>query len=339
MNYRFILRRSRGAFVHGIIILSTAPMSFCFVAAAQNQRPNPMPSSELGRDNLRLVAASAGEIKAILFKDAGLMVALKFWVAKDATEHGQIVSESDLTNDAIFERLEEDAQFRSVATALVQRYGYLLPKLNPDSEVAKEHELLVQERTKWQAQNQEEELAEARKRRDRKLQTANSCNPSTDASCEKPGTAPSDDTPPTGPARNQALPPDDRYNPLNPPARDSFGYPQTMEADNEGFSDIPFPLADAPRSKQSSESFGIDGTPRELTVGEATGNRRNQSGEWLFEADAENRNSMGGAISKHAAAKRRPEWNCAGSKSSDGAAGDSDCGGATRGSGSNGKSL
>jgi hypothetical protein len=35
MNYRFILRRSRGAFVHGIIILSTAPMSFCFVAAAQ----------------------------------------------------------------------------------------------------------------------------------------------------------------------------------------------------------------------------------------------------------------------------------------------------------------
>ena len=297
MNYRFILRRSRGAFVHGIIILSTAPMSFCFVAAAQNQRPNPMPSSELGRDNLRLVAASAGEIKAILFKDAGLMVALKFWVAKDATEHGQIVSESDLTNDAIFERLEEDAQFRSVATALVQRYGYLLPKLNPDSEVAKEHELLVQERTKWQAQNQEEELAEARKRRDRKLQTANSCNPSTDASCEKPGTAPSNDTPPTGPARNQALPPDDRYNPLNPPARDSFGYPQTMEADNEGFSDIPFPLADAPRSKQSSESFGIDGTPRELTVGEATGNRRNRSGEWLFEADAENRNSLGGAIS------------------------------------------
>jgi hypothetical protein len=136
-----------------------------------------MPSSELGRENLSRVAASAGEIKAVLFKDAGLMVALKYWVAKDATEHGQIISESDLTNDAIFERLEEDAQFRSVATALVQRYGYLLPKLNPESDVAREHELLVQERTKWLAQNQEEELANARRRRERDLQNAKSCDP------------------------------------------------------------------------------------------------------------------------------------------------------------------
>jgi len=290
------LRTSRGAIVRRCAGLLAASSIFCFAAGAQTERPNPMPSSELGRENLSRVAASAGEIKAILFKDAGLMVALKFWVAKDATEHGQIVSETDLTNDAIFERLEEDAQFRSVATALVQRYGYLLPKLNPQSEVAKEHELLVQERTKWLAQNQEEELADARKRRERKLQNAKSCNPSTATNCETTDTAPPDDSQPSsGPRKTPDWPAGEEYNPLNPPARNSFGYPRTMQADNE-FSDFPFPLADAPRSKQSAESFGLEGTPRELTVGETTSGR-NQLSAWLLEGDAESRNSMGGAIS------------------------------------------
>ncbi len=295
MNGGNFLRPSRGRIACGCAGLLVASSIFCFAARAQNERPNPMPSSELGRENLSRVAASAGEIKAILFKDAGLMVALKFWVAKDATEHGQIVSETDLTNDAIFERLEEDAQFRSVATALVQRYGYLLPKLNPQSEVAKEHELLVQERTKWLAQNQEEELAEARKRRDRKLQNAKSCNPPA-TNCETTETTPPDDSQPEGPRKTPDLPRGEEYNPLNPPARNSFGYPQTMQADME-FPDFPFPLADAPRSRQSSESFGLEGTPRELTVGETTSGGRNQLSAWLLEGDAESRNSMGGAIS------------------------------------------
>ena len=93
-------------------------------------------TSDLALQNLSRVAASAAEIKAVLVKDAGLMVELKHWVARDATDHGQIVSDSDLTYDAIFEWIETDIQFRSIATALVQRYGYLLPKLNPDSDIA-----------------------------------------------------------------------------------------------------------------------------------------------------------------------------------------------------------
>ena len=67
-----------------------------------------MPSSELARENLSRVAASAAEIKTILVKDMGLMVELKRWVAKDATSQGQIISESDLTDDAIFDRLQAD---------------------------------------------------------------------------------------------------------------------------------------------------------------------------------------------------------------------------------------
>src|ERR1700689_5463858 len=150
---------------HRVICALLALGLGCSALRGQNQRPTPTIGSDLGRDNLSRVAASAAELKAVLLTEVGLMVELKRWVAKDATEHGQIISDSDLTNDAIFQRLEEDSQFRSIATILVQRYGYLLPKLNPDSDAAQQHNLLVMERAKWLAQDQEEELSDARKRR------------------------------------------------------------------------------------------------------------------------------------------------------------------------------
>src|SRR5271170_775533 len=105
----------------------------CSATLAQNQRPAPTTGSDLGRDNLSRVAASAAELKAVLLTEVGLMVELKRWVAKDATDHGQIISDSDLTNEAIFERLETNSQFRAVATAIVQKYGFLVPRLNPES--------------------------------------------------------------------------------------------------------------------------------------------------------------------------------------------------------------
>jgi protein involved in polysaccharide export with SLBB domain len=158
----------------------------CIAARSQDRTataPSVVPSSELGRDNLSRVAASAADVKAVLLKDTGLLVELKRWVAKDATGHGQIISDADLTDDAIFDRLETDTQFRSVATLLVQKYGYLVPTLNPDSQAAKEHELLVKERTKWLAQVEEEELAADRQKRNRKVQNANMCDPQSQSGC------------------------------------------------------------------------------------------------------------------------------------------------------------
>src|SRR5690348_18138066 len=108
----------------------------------------PEQSSDLARQNMERVAATATQIKAVLTKDTGLMVELKRWVAKDATDHGQLITDPDLTDQAIFSRLETDVQFRSVATALVQKFGYLLPQVNPDSPQGKEQELLIKERAK-----------------------------------------------------------------------------------------------------------------------------------------------------------------------------------------------
>ena len=153
-------------------------------ALAQNQRPGPTAGSDLGRDNLSRVAASAAELKAILLTEVGLMVELKRWVAKDATDHGQIISDSDLTNDAIFERLETDVQFRAIATTIVQKYGFLVPRLNPESELGKQQELLIQERTKWMAQHQEEDRAAAhQKTLQQQLQTTSACDPQSEMDC------------------------------------------------------------------------------------------------------------------------------------------------------------
>ena len=184
---------------------------------AQDQRPVPAPSSELSHENMSLVAASAADIKVVLVKDPGLMVELKRWVAKDATDHGQVISESDLTNDAIFDRLGSDVRFRSVATSLLQRYGYLVPKVNPDSQAGKEQELLVQERVKWLAQDQEEERAEARQRASQNLEQTSACDPQLDKNCYAPQTRPSPTqgsgtqsqpgVPPSGIGPNESRPP------------------------------------------------------------------------------------------------------------------------------------
>ena len=122
------------------------------------------------------VAASPAEIKTVLVKDTGLMVELKRWVAKDATDHGQIISEADLTDDAIFNRLETDVMFRSIATQFLQRYGYLVPKVNPDSAAGKEQELLIAERVKWIAQQEEDMRTQERAKAEQASQQARACS-------------------------------------------------------------------------------------------------------------------------------------------------------------------
>ena len=121
------------------------------------------------------VAASVGQLVMILHRDAGLMVELKRWVAKDATEHGQLIADADLTDEAIFDRLENDIAFRSLATRLVQRYGYITPSVNPESPEGQQQQILIRERAKYIAQDEEE--VRARSRQQRELQKTQSCDP------------------------------------------------------------------------------------------------------------------------------------------------------------------
>jgi hypothetical protein len=71
---------------------------------------------ELAKENSNRVAASAQQIRQVLVKDPSLLVELKQWVSEEVTSHGQVVDDEDLTDQAIFDRLDSDVVFRSEAT-------------------------------------------------------------------------------------------------------------------------------------------------------------------------------------------------------------------------------
>src|SRR5258708_2353536 len=177
---------------------------FCGSALAQQQTDRQCKASEQGRnehgveqhpdltqENLGRVAASPIQIRSVLIKDEGLMVELKRWVAKEATDSGQVVEDSNLTDQAIFERLEQDIAFRSVATRLLQRYGYLTPTPNPDSDFAKEKELVLKERARRlvQIESQEDSDSLRPQRSDRDLERTATCDPRRDEACPQPSSA------------------------------------------------------------------------------------------------------------------------------------------------------
>jgi protein involved in polysaccharide export with SLBB domain len=196
---------------------------------AQNRQQPPVPQSELARQNMGHVAASTGQLLAILRRDPGLLVELKQWIAKDATEHGQLIADADLTEEAIFDRLENDTYFRSLATSLVQKYGYLQPQLNPESPLAKQQDLLIQERVKWIAEDEEAERTAFRQQQKLALQQAPACDPRINANCTaQTGVYPSGQQvlptqPDQGPTQIPGLQVPQTYpstpNPYNPPQR------------------------------------------------------------------------------------------------------------------------
>jgi polysaccharide biosynthesis/export protein len=184
MNRQWVLeaRRWLTIVVCAAMALGSAAMG-ATPAFAQGQMARYTQSSDLARENQSRVAASAGEIKPLLLKDSGLMVELKRWIAKDATDHGQIVTDADLTNDAIFYRLENDVEFRAVATLMLQKYGYLVPEVNPVSEAGKEQQLLMQERVKWITQEEEEARQRQHQEVAQALQKERACATGAQADC------------------------------------------------------------------------------------------------------------------------------------------------------------
>src|SRR6266571_2447726 len=153
------------------------------VAGARDSRAEE--PSGLGKENLGRVAASATQIRGVLVKDEGLLVELKRWVAKEATDNGQVVDDSMLTDQAIFDRLEQDVTFRSVATRLLQRYGYLIPSPNPDSDFAKEKELVLKERARRLVQIEAQEDTESlrQQKNDGDLERTATCDPRREDDC------------------------------------------------------------------------------------------------------------------------------------------------------------
>jgi polysaccharide biosynthesis/export protein len=135
-------------------------------------------------DNLKHVAASAADIKAVLQSQPGLVVELKRWIAKDAADHGQVVTDADLADQALYDRLASDSEFRSVATQLLQRYGYLTPRVDPESDTAKEQDLVLKERAIQLAKAEEEARTPKPQATENRTTTKTStCDPQRESDC------------------------------------------------------------------------------------------------------------------------------------------------------------
>jgi polysaccharide export outer membrane protein len=136
-------------------------------------------SSDLVSENLARVAATADQILAAVNKDSGLMVELKAIYAQEAGLHGQVLEEKDLTDAAVEARLRQDLRLRMLATKLLQRYGYLLPRINPDSDMAEERTLYMRQK----AQDMQRTAARQEFTGQLPLAQAAGCDPRADLSC------------------------------------------------------------------------------------------------------------------------------------------------------------
>jgi polysaccharide export outer membrane protein len=156
-------------------------------SAAKPSADVPARPPDIIADNLDRVAASADQILEVLNREAGLMVEFKRLLAQEAGISGQILEESDLTDRAVTALLYLDVRARVLATRLVQRYGYLVPRVNPDSELAAEQKLVQQQRAQI--------LAREAERRDTLTETTASrqnalCDPPDSPDCASPSSLP-----------------------------------------------------------------------------------------------------------------------------------------------------
>src|SRR6266478_5185035 len=121
-------------FEHDTLRRITTRLALAFLFCTPTYAQQTVRPPDIISDNLDRVAASADQILAVVNNQAGLMVELKRLLAQDAGASGQILEESDLTDVAVTARLRSDLRARVLATHLLQRYGYLVPRANPDSD-------------------------------------------------------------------------------------------------------------------------------------------------------------------------------------------------------------
>jgi protein involved in polysaccharide export with SLBB domain len=175
------------------------------VNAASEYMQQPRPDQDPGSRSR--VAAPVEQIRAVLTKDPGLLVELERVVEKEAISKGQLVEDSDLTEQAIFDRLDEDAALRATATRLLQRYGYLTPNVNPDSEMAKQQDLVLKERARRIVQIEAQEDAESMQLQKRgedspELENTGKCDARSDSNCREPASRRLREDPRTAPNRD-----------------------------------------------------------------------------------------------------------------------------------------
>src|SRR5216683_455740 len=195
----------------------------------------------------------------------------------------------DLTQENLG-RVEASAiQIRTVATRLLQRYGYLIPTPNPDSDFAKEKELVLKERARRLVQIESQEDTESLRpqKNDRDVERTTTCDPRRDEACpQQPptdrrqkmrtrGAMPSPEVNPQGapeqiPSQNTSRILQADGLPQSPELRDGVSFPSELELTSSPIKRDTNPFAGSqPKSSGAIDGFplGRDGSsmPRERT--------------------------------------------------------------------------
>ena len=138
------------------------------VRAQENVEP-----SYLNEDILDRVGASAAQIQEALLKNPRILMEVKRWVAKDAADNGQVVTDSDLTDQAIFDRLQSDSEFRAVATQILERSSHPAAKPSAGLQTTQKQKGAPQESLRSGEEGAEKTAAPVEKpRRDEGQETA-----------------------------------------------------------------------------------------------------------------------------------------------------------------------
>jgi polysaccharide export outer membrane protein len=208
----------------------------------------PARPADIISDNLDRVAASADQILEVLYKETGLMVELKRLLAQEAGISGQILEESDLTDVSVAERLRADLRARVLATRLLQRYGYLVPRVNPDSDLASEQKLVLQQRAQI--------LARTAERRDTLGESAAAPrNPECDPLSGSPCTMPSAQSGDRERATVESTPPTRTPRSLAPLQRTQQDAPENNMPPTEGTMIPPVQRVGLPSASPSTETL------------------------------------------------------------------------------------
>ncbi len=93
--------------------------------------------SQAQREADRLVSLSAERIIQLLNKETGVLLVIKRQFVKMAFAQGRLLEESDLTDEALFRYIREDAGVRNMVTRELERRNYIRPKPTQD-EIAAE---------------------------------------------------------------------------------------------------------------------------------------------------------------------------------------------------------
>ena len=101
----------------------------------QRQRLSYEPSAAIDPANSRaeqaaeqMVSLSADKIIAVLREEAGLLIQVKKALVRKAFEQGRILDPDDLTDEALFRLLREDANIRVIATREIEDRSYIRAK-------------------------------------------------------------------------------------------------------------------------------------------------------------------------------------------------------------------